>query len=306
MRELHIAGRRIADDTDAWVIAEIGANHQGSVDACKKIIDAAAYAGADAVKLQKRDLDTWAMLDPEGWAKPYTGENSYGATYGEHRAFLEFGWDEYVELKAYAEGKGLTFFATAFDVPSLRFLLALGVPAIKLASASIVNRPLLEACAGTGIPVIASTGGATMAEVKQGWSILAGPGYPPNPFVLLACTAEYPCQPEDMNLRQIETYRRAFSETVIGLSDHYSGIAITAASYLLGARVIEKHFTLHRAWKGADQSFSLEPSGMARLVRDLKRIRLALGDGEKRRLPIEVPALVKMGRRDLIEERVTA
>lgn len=306
MRELSIAGRRIADDTDGYVIAEIGANHMGSVETCKEIIRAAALCGVDAVKLQKRDLPTWEALDPDGWHAPYHSENAFGPTYGLHRAALEFGWEEYRELQRYAGGLRVAFFATAFDVPSLHFLVDLGVPAVKLASASIVNEPLLQAVARTGLPTIASTGGATLGEIERGVHLLRTVAlewderlaHPP--LALLQCTATYPCEAADMGLRVIETLRGMYPWAVCGLSDHQSGIAMAPVAYTLGSRIFEKHFTLHRAWKGSDQAFSLEPEGMRRMVRDLRRTREALGDGVKRRLPAEVPALVKMGRRDLL------
>ena len=288
-------------------MAEIGANHMGSVETAKDLFRAAAQCGVDAVKLQKRDLPTWEALDPAAWRAPYHSENAFGATYGEHRAVLELGWDEYRHLQTCAHSLGLAFFATAFDPPSLAFLLDLGVPAVKLASASIVNEPLLEAVAAAGLPVIASTGGATMDEIDRAMDLLDG--QPPAGYsarnsagvALLQCTATYPCQPADLNLRVIGLLRSEYPWVVIGLSDHQDGIAMAPVAYALGARVFEKHFTLDRAWKGSDQAFSLEPEGMRRLVRDLQRTRLALGDGAKRRLEAEVPALVKMGRRDLVQ-----
>ena len=315
MRELTIAGRRIADDTEAFVIAEIGCNHQGSVETARQLIQAASEAGCDAVKFQKRHLSTWAQRDPEGWAREYNSEHAFGRTYGEHRAALEFGRDQYSELKTFAEDRGLVFFATAFDLPSLELLCDLGVPAIKLASASIVDLPLLDACAVAGLPVIASTGGATEAETDIAVQHLRGRsplvfhnfvGYGQQNFALLQCTATYPCEPEDMNLCVIRSLRSRYADMVIGLSDHQSGIAMAPVAYTLGARIFEKHFTLHRAWKGSDQAFSLEPGGMRRMVRDLRRTRQAMGDGVKRRLEAEVPALVKMGRTDLARERLMA
>ena len=302
MRELTIAGHRIADDTDAFIVAEISGNHMGSVETAKEIMDAAAWCGVDAVKLQKRDLPTWEALDPDAWHASYNSEHAFGPTYGEHRAALEFGLDEYRELQGHAEGKGLIFFATAFDVPSLHFLTDLGVPAIKLASASIVNLPLIEGAAWKGLPVIASTGGATPVEIEAAWRTYhrAIAPWGPSRLALLQCTALYPCPAQHLQLGVISRLRAEYPETVIGLSDHQAGIAMAPVAYNLGARIIEKHFTLHRTWKGSDQAFSLEPEGMRRMVRDLRRTRLALGDGVKRRLDDEVPALVKMGRRDLL------
>jgi sialic acid synthase len=302
MRELTVGSRRITDDGPAYVVAEIGANHMGSVTRCRDIIEAAWLAGCDAVKLQKRDLATWEAVDPAAWHAPYEGPNSFGATYGEHRAKLEFGWDEYVELKTFAELLGLTFFATAFDIPSLNFLVRLGVPSIKLASASIVNTALIETVAATGIPTILSTGGATEREIELAWNTWAdwwAPTGEQNKLAILQCTAEYPCNPADMNLQVISALRREYPSNVIGLSDHDSGISMAPVAYALGARIFEKHFTLDREWRGSDQKFSLTPDLMRQMVRDLKAVREALGDGTKRRLDAEVPALVKMGRTEL-------
>lgn len=313
MRELYIAGRRIADDTDAFVVAEIGCNHQGLIHKAEQLIQAASECGCDAVKLQKRDLEHWESLDPEAWHRPYNSEHAFGATYGEHRAALEFGWREYKHLKTFAEDRGLVFFATAFDVPSLRFLVELGVPAIKLASASIVDMELISACAATRTPTIMSTGGAcsdgftdeigiAMEKYFMGW----GGNLRDYPLAILQCTAEYPCEPRDMNLNVIPSLRRGYPETVIGLSDHYVGIALEPVAYALGARIIEKHFTLSRAAKGSDNAFSLEPVGMKKMVRDLRRTRVAMGDGIKRRLDGEIAPLIKMGRKDLVDIAITS
>ena len=299
VREITIAGRRIADDTEAFVVAEIGCNHGGSVEVCRQMILAAAAAGVDAVKLQKRDLSYWSEHDPR-WYQPYNSEHAFGATYGEHRAALEFDADQHDHLLQFAERQGLVYFATAFDLRSLDLLAQIGVPVIKLASASITNIPLLDACAITGLPVIASTGGATSREVINGVSHLLGrvPGSPTT-VAVLHCVATYPTQACELNLNAIKTMRADFPNLVVGLSDHFSGIAFSPVAYVLGARIFEKHFTLHRADKGTDNAFSLEPEGMRKLVRDLRRTREALGDGVKRRLPEEVQALRNMGRRDL-------
>lgn len=296
MRELSIADRRIADDTDAWVCAEIGANHQGSVAICKDIIAAAAQAGAQAVKLQKRDLPTWEEKDPEAWHREYHSEHAFGATYGEHRAALEFDFDQYAELKAYAQSLGLVFFATAWDVPSLHFLVELGVPAIKLASASIVDVELLRAVAASGLPAILSTGGATLPEIDAAVQIFDDMTAD---LAVLNCTSIYPCEAKDLNLGFIRTLRKRYSEHVVGQSDHQSGIAMAPVAVAMGARIVEKHTTLHRHWKGSDQAFSLEPDGLRRLCRDVRRVREAMGTGVKERLDAEIPALIKMGRKDL-------
>ena len=292
LRELTIDGQRIADDTDCYVIAEIGHNHQGDLDKARQLFLRAKECGVHAVKLQKRDnrsLYTKAMYD-----RPYEHENSFGRTYGEHREVLEFEREEYLELQAYARQLGLTFFATAFDVPSADFLARLDVPAYKIASGDIRNLPLLRHVARLQKPMIISTGGATLAEVDQACHAIL----PLNSkLCVLQCTATYPTEPEEMNLRVIETLRDRFPGVVVGLSDHYNGIAMAVVAYMLGARVIEKHFTLNHTWKGTDHALSLEPIGMQKMIRDLQRARIALGDGVKRMLPSEAGAVMKMGKK---------
>ena len=291
MRRITIDNVDVGDNTECYVIAEIGHNHQGSIEKAKEMFLEAKRAGAHAVKLQKRDnrsLYTQEMFD-----KPYENENSFGATYGEHREALEFGADEYRELQEYAAEIGITFFATAFDHPSADFLAALDMPAYKLASGDLKNTPLLEHVAGFQKPVILSSGGATLDDIR----IAVESVLKINPrLCLLQCTASYPTPAEEMNLRVIETFREEFPDVVIGLSDHYNGIAMAVAAYVLGARVIEKHFTLNHTMKGTDHAMSLEPIGMHKMIRDLQRAAKALGDGTKRVLPSETSALVKMGK----------
>lgn len=291
-RELVITSTRVDDDSDCYVIAEIGHNHQGSLEKAKELFLRAKECGVDAVKLQKRDnrsLYTRAMYD-----MPYNHENSFGPTYGTHREALEFGREEHFELKRYAGELRLTMFATAFDFASADFLAELDMPAYKIASGDLTNTPLLKYVAQIGKPMFVSTGGGTVEDVQRAYDIVM----PINPqLCLLQCTASYPVEPEDMNLRVIATYRKRFPDVVIGLSDHQNGIAMALVAYILGARVIEKHFTLNRAWKGTDHAFSLEPIGMRKLVRDLRRARVALGDGVKRPYPSEASALYKMGKK---------
>lgn len=292
LRELFIDGCRLTDDSDCWVVAEIGHNHQGDVERCKELFSAAKSAGADAVKLQKRDNPR--LFTREAFDRLYDNENSFGLTYGEHREHLEFGRPEYEELKAFAAELGITFFATAFDFPSVDFLADLGVPAIKIASGDLKTTQLLEYAAKVGVPLIVSTGGATMEDVRRAVDTIS----PINPsLALMQCTAGYPPEYEELDLRVIQTYRDSFPNTVIGYSGHDSGIAMSLLAYALGARVVEKHFTLNRAMKGTDHAFSLEPGGMRKLVRDLRRARVALGSAEKIQHPSEVEPLVKMGKK---------
>jgi sialic acid synthase len=291
-RKLVIEGREIGEDRDCYVIAEIGHNHQGSLKTAKELFRAAKECGVDAVKLQKRDNRT--LYTREMYNKQYENENSFGATYGEHREFLEFGFSEYQELKNFAQELGITFFATAFDFPSADFLAKLDTPAFKIASGDLRNIPLLKYVAGFHKPMIVSTGGGTTEDVQRAYNAVM----PINTqLCMLQCTAGYPCAFEEMNLNVITTFRERFPDIVIGLSSHDNGIAMAVAAYVLGARVIEKHFTLNRAMKGTDHAFSLERGGMRRVVRDLQRARVALGDGVKATYPSERVPLLKMGKK---------
>jgi N-acetylneuraminate synthase/sialic acid synthase len=291
-RAIRIDGTPIGDDTACYVIAEIGHNHQGSVEKAKEMFHVARECGANAVKLQKRDnrsLYTRALYDA-----PYESESSFGPTYGAHREALELGRDAYLELKRYAADIGITFFATAFDAPSADFLASLDMPAYKIASGDLKNTPLLRHVARIGKPMVLSTGGGTMEDIQRACDAIRPHGAP---LCLLQCTANYPVEPGEMNLRVITTLRERFPDAVVGLSDHQNGIAMSLVAYTLGARVVEKHFTLNRAWKGTDHAFSLEPMGLRKLVRDLERARAAMGDGVKRPLPSETKPLFKMGKK---------
>jgi sialic acid synthase len=291
-RALRINDFLISDASDCFVIAEIGHNHQGSVQQARELFDEAKACGAHAVKLQKRD--NRSLYTHDLFHRPYENENSYGATYGEHREALEFGKAEYTELKEYAAEIGITFFATAFDIPSADFLAELDLPLYKIASADLINTPLLKHVAKLGKPIILSTGGATLEDVRRGFETVAEL----NPQVsLLQCTAGYPAAWDELDLRVVTTYRDLFGDTVVGLSSHDNGIAMAVAAYVLGARIVEKHFTLNRALKGTDHRFSLEPQGLRKLVRDLKRTRVALGDGTKTMYPSETEPIIKMAKK---------
>ena len=292
MRELTIHGRRVSQEDDCFVIAEIGHNHQGDLQKAKDLIRQAKTCGADAVKFQKRDNK--ALYTRELYNKPYEHENSFGRTYGEHREYLEFGWKEYEELKKFSDDLGITFFATAFDFKSADFMERLGAPVFKIASGDLKNIPLIRHVAGFGKPVLVSTGGGSMRDLDRVYEAVM----PINrKLCFLQCTASYPTQPEDIHLKVIEALLGRFPDLVIGFSDHYNGIVMATAAYVLGARVIEKHFTLNHTWKGTDHALSLEPVGMQKMVRDLRRLKLAMGSGEKNILPCEHPNLVKMGKK---------
>ena len=292
MRELTIDGRRIADDTACFVIAEIGHNHQGSVEKAQELFVLAKQAGVDAVKLQKRD--NRRLFTRELYDSPYDNESSFGPTYGEHREALELDRSAFVELQACARELGLVFFATAFDEASADLLEELDVPAYKIASGDLRNTPLMRHVASFGKPLIVSTGGATLEDIDRAVEAVTAI----NPALcLLQCTAAYPASVEELNLGVITTLRERYPELVIGLSDHQDGIAMAPVAFMLGARVIEKHFTSSHTAKGTDHAFSLMPEGMRKLVRDLRRVPVAIGDGVKRPLPSEEKPLQKMGKK---------
>jgi N-acetylneuraminate synthase/sialic acid synthase len=254
---LTIGTHEIGDHTPCYVIAEIGHNHQGSVAKARELFREAKLAGAHAVKLQKRDNRT--LYTRAAYDKPYDNENSFGATYGEHREFLE----------------------------------EIDIPVYKVASADLTNTPLLTAIAELGKPMIISTGGAEFDDVRRAYDAIM----PINPqLAILQCTAGYPAAFEELDLGVISTYRERFPEAVIGFSSHDNGIAMPVAAYMLGARIVEKHFTLNRAMKGTDHAFSLEPVGLRKLVRDLDRTFKAMGNGQKKIYESEKAPIVKMGK----------
>jgi sialic acid synthase len=290
-RALDLGGSVVDDSSDSFIIAEVGHNHQGDLATAHRLLEAAAQAGADAVKLQKRD--NGELFTREFFASPYTGPNSFGDTYGEHRERLELDREQYRDLQAHAAELGVLLFATAFDLPSADFLAGLDMPMYKIASGDLRNLPLIKYVASLGRPIFISTGGGTMEAAVRAHD--AARELNEN-VCIMQCTAGYPPAWEELNLSVITTYRARFPETVIGFSSHDNGIAMATAAYALGARVVEKHFTLDRTMRGTDHAFSLEPAGLRKLVRDLRRARLAMGDGEKRPFESEVAPIRKMSK----------
>ncbi len=292
MRKLTIDGKVIQDNGHCYVIAEIGHNHQGDLETAKEMFKVAKECGADAVKLQKRN--NRGLFTAAGYNKPYDNPNSYGETYGEHREFLEFGEVEFKVLKDYAAELGITMFATAFDFSSADFLENLDMPAFKMASGDLKNIPLLTHVAEFQKPMIISTGGGTMEDVNRAYDAIM----PINrQLCILQCTAGYPADFDQLNLSVIKTFRERFSNVTIGLSSHDNGIAMALAAYMLGARVVEKHFTLNHTLKGTDHAFSLEPAGFRKMVRDLERAKVAIGDGVKQTYESEKNPIIKMGKK---------
>ena len=283
--------RFVGGNNPVFVIAEAGINHQGDINIAKELIKAAKEAGADCVKFQKRTIER--ILTKEGLEKPYINNNSFGATYGEHKRTLELSYDDFCTLMNYADDQGIFMTASGWDEESVDFLYDIGVPFFKVASADLTNFLLLEHTARKGKPMVLSTGMANMETVYKAFHLV----YNINKnIVILQCTSTYPAEFSDLNLNVIKTYQTSFSNAVIGYSGHEKGIAISLATCVMGAKVIERHLTLDRTMKGGDHSASLEPDGLKKLIRDIRAYEEALGDGIKVKLPSEEKIFIKLSK----------
>ena len=282
MTTIDVGGRLIGDDQPIYFIAEAGVNHNGSVELAERLVSIAAECGADAVKFQKRTVSE--ILITEALERPYLTPTSLGATYGEHRQKLELSDEDWYYLFDCAVAEDITLLASGWDARSVDFLDELGVPAFKTASADLTNLPLLEHTARKGKPMFVSTGMATLDEVAEALAVVRK--HLDDQVVLLQCTSLYPCDNDKLNLRVIQTYRQRF-DVLVGYSGHERGLAPTEAAAALGACLIERHFTVDRTMIGPDHAASLEPEGLRRLVRNVRNIEKALGDGQKAMLPEE-------------------
>jgi len=283
-----IAGRSIGTGEPTYVIAEIGLNHNGDVELAKRLIDVAADAGAQAVKFQKR---TPEISTPEHM-KSVMRETPWGTmTYLEYRYRVEFNREQYIEIGDHATMRGLAWFASPWDVPSVAFLEDLNTVAYKIASASVTDIEMLEAIAATGKPVILSTGMSTLEQIDRAVETLGTDN-----LVILHATSTYPLPAEEANLRMIPTLRDRYLGVPVGYSGHETGLQISLAAVALGATAVERHITLDRAMWGSDHAASLEPQGLEHLVRDIRVIEEAMGDGVKRIFPGEEAPLAKLRR----------
>lgn len=284
-------GVEIGGSNPCFVIAEGGINHQGELALAKKLVDLAKECNADCVKFQKRTVER--ILCKEGLERIYDTPNSFGRTYGEHKHHLELSEQEFIELKKYADEVGILFTASGWDEESVDFLDEIGVPFFKMASADLTNFPLLEHTAKKGKPMIISTGMADMATVAKAYEHVRRFT---EKIVLLQCTSTYPSSAAETNLRVMQTYREQFPDAVVGYSGHERGLQISLAAATLGAKVVERHFTLDRTMKGGDHAASLEKAGLEKLIRDIHTVELALGDGVKRLNESERPCFVKLSK----------
>ncbi|MFC5501067.1 N-acetylneuraminate synthase family protein [Lysinimonas soli] len=283
-----IGSHEIGHGLPAYVIAEIGLNHNGSVELAKQLIDVAADAGAQAVKFQKR---TPEISTPEHM-KSMPRETPWGEmSYLEYRYRVEFDREQYIEIGDHATMRGLDWFASPWDVPAVEFLEDLNVVAHKVASASVTDLELLRALAETGKPVILSTGMSTLEQIDAAVETLGT-----DRLVMLHATSTYPLPPGEANIRMIGALGSRYPGVPVGYSGHERGLQISLAAVALGAVAVERHITLDRAMWGSDHAASLEPTGFEHLVRDIRIIEQAMGDGVKRVFPGELAPQAKLRR----------
>jgi sialic acid synthase len=253
---------------EPFVIAEVGQNHQGDLKIAREYIRIFAFEGADAVKFQTRNNKY--LFSQDAYEAPYTSENAFAETYGEHREKLEMKREWLPILKEDCIKHGVKFMSTPFDEPSLELLKQIDVDILKVASFDLGNLPLIHRIAGMGKPVVMSVGGGKIEQIRSSVEVLLSHH---DEVAILHCVSEYPCEYSRLGLDNIEVLAREFPGCVIGSSDHFNGTLSGPIAYMKGARVFEKHVTLNRAWKGTDHSFALEPDGFRKFVRDIKRVR---------------------------------
>src|SRR6266487_619468 len=287
-RELKIGNRMVGDGHPAYIIAEIGINHNGDLGIAKQMIDAAAHAGVDAVKFQKRTPEICTPPDQQTQMR----ETPWGyITYLDYRYKVEFNEDQYCEIEKYCKQKGIMWLASVWDEPSVDFMEKFDTPAYKIPSASLTDFDLIRKARATGKAIILSTGMSTMQQIHQSVKI-AGE----KDLVLMHCTSTYPCEPEELNLKMIETLRHEFPNIPIGYSGHEVGLVPSSVAVALGACMVERHLTLDRAMWGSDQAASVEPGGFERLVKYIRVSEAALGDGVKKVYASEQSSLKRLRR----------
>lgn len=282
-----IGGIEVGAGRPCYVVGEIGINHNGDLAIAKQLMDVARHTGCQAVKFQKRTPDICTPKDQRDMLR----DTPWGRmTYLDYRYRVEFDEAAYAAIDAHARELGLHWFASPWDEPSVDFLERFNPVCHKVASASLTDDGLLRKLKATGRPVILSTGMSTMEEIRHAVSLL-------DRERLLIChaTSTYPCKPEELNLRMIGTLGAEFGVPV-GYSGHETGLQATLAAVTLGAVMVERHITLDRSMWGSDQAASVEPGGLERLVRDIRVIEAALGDGVKRVYDSELPAKARLRR----------
>jgi N-acetylneuraminate synthase len=286
-RKVDIAGRSLGDGEHVFIVAEIGINHNGSLDIAKKLIDLAAAAGCDAVKFQKRTPELCVPAEQQIKMR----ETPWGyITYLEYRHKVELDLEAYKEIDRYCHEKSIIWFASCWDEEALVFMEQFDLPCYKIPSAILTDHALLKQFKDTARPLILSTGMSSMEQIREAVALLGAAN-----LLIAHSTSAYPCALEELNLRMIATLREEF-DCPIGYSGHEVGLATTAASVALGANHVERHITLDRAMWGSDQAASVEAVGFRRLVKDIRAIETALGDGVKKVYESELTAMNKLRR----------
>lgn len=293
-RTVRLGNRLVGDDQPVFIIAEIGINHNGSLDSAKAMIDSAVKAGCDAVKFQKRTpelcvpLDQWHIERDTPWGR---------MTYIDYRRKVEFGVEEYTGIDRYCQERNILWTASCWDVEAVDFMEQFNPPFYKAASASLTDIELLTKMRETGRPLIISTGMSTFEEIVDAVDAVGIKN-----LLIAHATSTYPCKLDELNLRFINTLQKLFPTVPIGYSGHETGLAPTWAAVSLGACFVERHITLDRAMWGTDQAASIEPGGLERLVENIRDIERSLGDGIKRRYDSEIPVMKKL--RKVITEEI--
>jgi len=286
-REIKIGNRLVGEGHPTYIIAEIGINHNGSVQTAKDLIKSASDAGVDAVKFQKR---TPEICVPDH-QKSQMRDTPWGyISYLDYRYKVEFDQDDYKEIDEYCQSLGIDWLASSWDIPSLSFIDSFDPPAHKVPSALLTDHKLLRAMKDTGKPVILSTGMSTMEEIQEAVDILGT-----DKLVICHTTSSYPCPPEELNLKMIQTLQANF-DCPIGYSGHEVGLVTSALAVAMGACLLERHVTLDRAMWGSDQAASVEPQGVRTLVKYIRVTEKALGDGKKKVYESEQSSLSKLRR----------
>jgi len=291
--KIRIGQQWIGHGAPVYVIAEIGINHNGSVDLAKRLIEEAARAGCNAVKFQKRTPEK--ALPREQWA--IVRETPWGRmSYIDYRRRIEFKWPDYVEIDRCCSSHGIDWFASCWDEESVDFIERFNPPCHKVASASVTDLALLRKIGTTGRPIIMSTGMSTMTQVADAVQTLDS-----DQLLIAHSTSSYPCPIDALNLRMVETLRRLYPQCPIGYSGHETGLVPTWAAVALGATFVERHITLDRAMWGSDQAASVEITGLRRLVDAIRDLEIALGDGVKRIHESEIPSIRRLRGASFIE-----
>jgi N-acetylneuraminate synthase len=289
MKEIKIGGASVGEGHPCFIIGEIGINHNGDLGIAKKLIDVAEAAGCNAVKFQKRTPELCVPAAQRNVMR----ETPWGyLSYMDYRNKVEFGQADYQEIDRYCREQGIIWFASCWDEPSVDFIKQFNVPCYKVASATLTNQGLLKHTRAAGKPILLSTGMSTLDDIDRAVAALGL-----EDLVILHAVSTYPAHYEELNLRAIATLREHY-KVPVGYSGHETGIASSVAAVALGACVVERHITLHRSMWGSDQAASLEPSGLTRLIRDIRLVESSMGTGKKVVVERELPIIARLRRKD--------